>query len=184
MALRTGHGTGKGVPRIEVMPADELPAGVPAPARQAADRDESGKLRPGPGTSELARKAAKARHESAAHERQMARLLGLRELPDGHPYAPYACLARDWRDGHMRELAATVGGGEVGPGPASIVSSAALQMAASRFLHDVGSDACDAKMLLDASRQNLLAAHELAAREAKARSPALPASLSFLDSTE
>jgi hypothetical protein len=32
MALRTGHGNGAGVPRIEVLPVDELPAGVPGNA--------------------------------------------------------------------------------------------------------------------------------------------------------
>jgi hypothetical protein len=30
MALRTGHGKGAGAPRIEVLPVDELPAGVSA----------------------------------------------------------------------------------------------------------------------------------------------------------
>jgi WD40 repeat protein len=38
----------------------------------------------------------------------------------------------------MEQLGATVGGGEVGPGPASIVSSAALQLGASRWLSDQG----------------------------------------------
>jgi hypothetical protein len=55
------------------------------------------------------------------------------------------------------------------------VSTAALQLAASRYLSDQGGAGGDAKLLIDASklandsRQNLLAAHELAAREAKAR---------------
>ena len=76
------------------------------------------------------------------------------------------------------------GGGEVGPGPASVVSTAALQMAASRWLADEGARTGSAKMLLDASRladssrQNLLAAHELAAREAAAR-PRDPMTLDF-----
>lgn len=75
----------------------------------------------------------------------------------------------------MATLAATVGGGEVGPGPASVVSTAALQLGASRYLHDLGAETGDAKLLLDASRladasrQNLLAAHELTAKEALAR---------------
>jgi hypothetical protein len=171
MTLRTGHGTGAGVPRVEVLPADELPAGVPGPARQAPARDASGRLRPSPGTTELARSGGRA----AAEARQLGQLLGLWEAPEGHPYAAYARLAREWRDAHMRELAATVGGGEVGPGPASIVSTAALELGASRYLADLGAQNGDAKMLLDASRladasrQNLLAAHELAAKEATAR---------------
>lgn len=171
MTLRTGHGTGSGVPRVEVLPVDELPAGVPGAGRTPAARDASGKFLPGPGTSELAREGAKAKAEAV----QLAQLLGLWEPPEGHEFAPYTRLAREWRDAHTAQLAAAVGGGRVGPGPASIVSSAALQLAASRFLSDLGAKTGDAKMLLDASRladasrQNLLAAHELAAKEALAR---------------
>jgi len=171
MALRSGHGNGAGVPRIEVLPPDELPAGVPAPARRAAERDASGRLLPGPGTSDLARAGARAAHEA----KQLAQLLGLWTPPEGHAYAPYARLAREWRDGHMAALAASVAGGEVGPGPASIVSTAAIQLGASRWLSDRGAETGDARMLLDASRlgdasrQNILGAHELAAREAIGR---------------
>ena len=134
-------------------------------------RDEAGRLLPGAGAVEIGRLGGIAASES----RQLARLLGLWEPPEGHPYAPYARLAREWRDSHIARLSATVGGGEVGPGPSSIVASAALQMAASRWLSDRGAEAADAKMLLDAgrladsSRQNLLAAHEICAREATAR---------------
>jgi len=171
MALRSGHGHGKGVPRVEVLPVDELPAGVPAPARLVAPRDAAGRLLPGAGTTELARSGGLA----AAEARQLGQLLGLWTPPEGHAFAPYARLGREWRDAHMAQLGATVGGGHVGPGPASIVSTAALQLAASRWLSDVGAEAGDAKSLLeasrlaDASRQNLLAAHELCAREAQAR---------------
>ncbi len=171
MTLRKGHGTGAGVPRIEVLPPDELRAGVPAPTRPAVPRDSSGKFQPGHGTTELARAGGKA----AGLSKQLARLLGLAELAEDHPYAPYARLAREWRDDHMATLSATVAGGEVGPGPASVISSAALQMAASRWLADEGAAKGDAKMLgqasslMNDSRQNLLAAHELASREAAAR---------------
>ncbi len=171
MALRTGHGTGAGQPRVEVLPADELPAGVPAPARPAPARDGAGRFRPGPGTSEIARSGALAARQS----RELERLLGLWAPPAEHAYAAYTRLAREWRDEHMATLAATVAGGEVGPGPASIVSTAALQMAASRWLFDRGAELGDARILADASRlgdasrQSLLAAHELAAREAAAR---------------
>lgn len=177
MTLRKGHGTGAGAPRIEVLPADELPAGVPARARTPAIRDATGKFLPGPGTAELAREGGRARAEAA----QLAQLLGLVSFNDAHPYTPYARLAREWRDEHMAQLAATVGGGAVGPGPASVVSTAALQLGASRYLFDQGASIGDAKMLLDASRlgdaarQNLLAAHELAAKEAASRPQAPPA---------
>jgi hypothetical protein len=171
MALRNSNSSGRMPVHVEAPRADELPVGVPAPARRAAERDADGRLLPGPGTSELARAGAKAAHES----RQLAQLLGLWTPPEGHEYAPYARLAREWRDAHMSQLGATVGGGSIGPGPASIVSTAALQMAASRWLSDRGADLGDAQALLSASRlandsrQNLLAAHELAAREAAAR---------------
>lgn len=174
--IRTGHGNGAGVPRVEVLPPDELPAGVPAPARPVPVRDVSGRLQPGPGTRALAAAGGRA----AAESRQLGQLLGLKAIPEGHEYAPYARLAREWRDQHMTQLAATVGGGEVGAGPASVVSSAALQMAASRYLSDLGAEKGDAKLLLDASRlandarQNILAAHELCAKEATARRAANP----------
>lgn len=171
MALRSGHGRGRGRPHVEVASPDKLPAGIPAAARPPAIRDEAGRFRPGAGTAALAREGGKAAHES----RQLAALLGLDEVPESHPYAKYARLAREWRDDHMATLAATVGGGEVGPGPASIVATAALEMGASRYLFDTGAREGDPKLLAaaarlaDASRQNLLAAHELAAREAAAR---------------
>lgn len=154
------------VPRV-----DELPVGFPAPARPAPQRDASGRFQAGAGTSELARAGGLA----AGEARQLAALLGLWEAPEGHAFAPYARLAREWRDAHMAQLGATVGGGRIGPGPASVVSSAALQLAASRYLSDLGAQTGDAKMLLDASRladasrANLLSAHELAAKEAEAR---------------
>lgn len=70
----------------------------------------------------------------ARFPRQLRQLLGLADLPDDHPYTPYARLAREWRDDHMAQLAATVAGGAAGPGPASVVSTAALQLGASRYL--------------------------------------------------
>jgi len=133
---------------------------------------------PGAGTKALAREGGKARAVSL----QLGQLLGLAEVADDHPWAPYARLAREWRDDHMAQLAGTVGGGEVGPGPASIVSSAALQLAASRWFSDMGAAAGDPKMLAQASslmndsRQNLLASHDLCAREAHAR-PRAPSRL-------
>jgi len=176
VSLRTGHGAGRGRPHVEVLPADELPAGVPAPARPAPQRDAQGRLLPGAGTKALARAGGRAKAEAA----QLGRLLGLSEVDDAHPWAPYARLAREFRDEHMARLAATVGGGEVGPAPASILSSAALQLAGSRWLSDRAAESGDVKgyleaaRLADASRQNLLAAHELCAKEALARQARRP----------
>ncbi len=161
----------QGKPRPQVPRADELPDGIAAPAGPDANRNSNGTFAPGPRTSEIARRAALARHEN----RKLEQLLGLWEAPEGHPYEPYGRLCREWRDDQMAELAATVGGGRVGPGPASVISTAALQLGASRWLHDLGAQTGDAKALLDASRladasrANVLSAHELAAKEAQAR---------------
>lgn len=175
MALRSAHGDGArfgtGGPRIEVRPADELPRGVPSDTDPAQLTAASEALRQGVGSSELSARGGKARGEVL----RMRKLLGLWEPEESHPYAPYMRLAREWRDEHCAELADTVGGGKVGPGPASVVATAAIQMAASRWLSDLGAQTGNAKALLDASRladssrQNLLAAHELCAREAQAR---------------
>jgi hypothetical protein len=176
VTLRSGHGSGRGVPRIEVLPVDELPAGLPGPAAPVAQRDTMGRFAPSDGTTAIARKGGLAKAEAV----QLRRLLGLWEPNEGHPYQPYHRLAQDWRDAHLEQLAATVGGGSIGPGPSSIVSTAALQLGASRYLSDLGAQSGDAKTLLDASRladasrQNLLAAHELAAKEAVARPQADP----------
>lgn len=167
---RAGHGQGKGRVHTE-NPLKDLPAAVPAAPRPAANRDPSGKMRPGAGTSELARYAAQAKHEAA----RLGRLLGLRDLDETHPYREYSRLARDFRDDQCRELAATVGGGKLSPGVMSIVSSAALQLGASRWMADKGALEMDPGLLLQASKlaseskQMLLAAHSLAALEAHAR---------------
>jgi hypothetical protein len=60
MALRTGHGTGAGQPRVEVLPVDELPAGVPEGARgeSPTDRGEAGRFARG---NSLARRGGRAR---------------------------------------------------------------------------------------------------------------------------
>jgi len=171
MTARKSNQRGRRLVHVEVDRADELQAGVPGPARPVPPRDDAGRLLPGPETSAFARSGAKALHES----RQYARLLGLWEPEEAHAYHPYWRLACEWRDAHMAQLAATVGGGSVGPGPASVVATAAVELGAARYLADLGAQTgqpkllTDAARLADSSRQNLLAAHELAAREAKAR---------------
>ncbi len=170
MTLRRGHGTGAGVPRIEVMPADELPAGVPGEARAESpgDRGASGRFARG---NVVAREGGRAR----AGKTRLADRLGLRTLPEGSAFGPYKAAAVSFRRSHCTELARTVGGGVCGPAPSSLVASAALQLAWSRYLSDVAAETGDADMALrssrlaDASRQSLLAAHELCAREALTR---------------
>lgn len=171
MSLRTGHGAGAGVPRIEVLPPDELPAGVPGPARKpgrvapAAERDVAGRLRPGQGTAELARIGGRAKAERA-RKLELLEGLGLRECPAA--LVPYVADAEEFATAEVGRLALTVGGGVCGAAPASLVQSAALQLAGSRAAFAAG-DVTTASKLANDSRQNLLAAHELCAREATAR---------------
>lgn len=170
MTLRKGHGNGAGVPRVEVLPADELPAGVPGEARNESpgDRGEAGRFAPG---NSLARLGGHARRGKT----RLADRLGLRSLAEGSDFKPYKAAAVSFRRSQCAELARTVGGGICGPAPSSLVASAALQLAWSRYLSDraaVDGDpelALKASRLAEASRQSLLAAHELCAREAQSR---------------
>jgi hypothetical protein len=183
--LRSAHGAARDGGRtvvVESPPPDELGAGVVAPPRPPVLRDAQGRLLPCPGLSELGRAGARALHES----RQLSRLLGLWQPPESDAYHPYHRMAREWRDEHTATLAATVGGGTVGPGPASIVASAALQLAASRYLFDLGAQKGDARILAsaarlaDQSRQSLLSAHALCALEAKAKAASNPVSFPWM----
>lgn len=75
----------------------------------------------------------------------------------------------------MASLARSVGGGQCGAGPASVVTTAALQLAASRYCFDQASTTGDPDLFLkasklgDASRNNLLSASDLCAAEASSR---------------
>lgn len=172
MTLRNGHGTGAGQPRVEVLPADELPVGVPAPSRNdqaEIRRDALGR----PADAESARQLSSLGGQASAGKSRLARRVALGETFSDPRFAPYAGAARAFRRLHVRQLAQGVGGGHCGPAPASIIASAALQLAASRFAFEVLGDIQLGSRLANDSRQNLLAAHELCAREAKAR-PARP----------
>ncbi len=164
MTLRMSPKEGRPPVHVEVARADELPAGVPADARveSPADRGELGRFADG---NTLAVAGGRAR---AGHTR-LARRVALGETFADPRFDPYARAARAFRRAHVATLARSVGGGFCGPGPASIVASAALQLAGSRFAFEVLGDMALGSRLADSSRQNLLAAHELCAREAAAR---------------
>jgi hypothetical protein len=168
MTLRTGHGKGAGVPRVEVMPPDELPApipGVPVPLARRPD---------GTVADSASARALGARggRRSGARARLVSSL-GLAELAEDAAFLTYRRAGDAFVSEHLASLA-TQAGGSVGPGPSSIVASAGVQLAASRFFSDRAAATCDASLftlassLANASRQNLLAAYELAVREAKA----------------
>ena len=171
MTLRRAHGTGKNaLVRVETLPVDELPDGVPADADDAsrAAAQESGPFQPGNRRSVLGGKAR-------AGKTRLAERLGLSKLPADSKFATYKNHAVTFRRAHCAELAKTVGGGYCGPAPSSIVASAALALAWSRYFSDVAAETGDPELAMkairlgDQSRQALLTAHELCAREAESR---------------
>lgn len=173
MALRAGHGAGAGTPRVEVLPPDELPPPVAAPtcALSGVERRQNGTV----ASTEAARALGRKGGQVKAKRVRLARSLGLSsEALQHESFTPYRRAASAFRRHHMGELAQQ-SGGAVGAGPGSMVASAALQLAASRFLFDQAATSGDpslfktASQLSNDSRQNLLAAYELANREAKAR---------------
>lgn len=172
MPLRTAHGTGaSALIRVETAPADELPEGVQAPPQDDArgERRPDGTFAPG------ARTIQSAGGRATRGKTRLAAKLGLASLPEGTAFAPYRRAAATFRRVQCAELARTVGGGVCGPGPSSIVASAALALAWSRYLSDVAAREGDAELAArairmgEASRQSLLTAHELCAREAQSR---------------
>jgi hypothetical protein len=168
MALRNTRKAGNNPVHVEVARFDELPAGVadPNPSTQAAvNRDPRGRLADTESARELGRRGGLAK----AGQTRLSGSLALGEAFADPRFEPYARSARAFRKAHVQRLAKSVGGGECGPGPASIVASASLQLAASRFAFEVLGDMALGSRLANDSRQNLLAAHELCAREAQAR---------------
>lgn len=172
--LRTAHGRARDLGALvvaETAPVDELPAGVPAAPESPVERRSNGTF-----TSAGARALGRRGGAEAARRTRFATLLAdqLGMATVDPEMQPYVDGAKEFALAQRAHLAATVGGGVVGPGPASMVQSAALALAASRYLYARGSSG-DAKLLgqaarlADQSRAALLTAHELAAREAQAR---------------
>ncbi len=174
MSLRSGHGNGAGVPRVEVLSADELPAGVAAlnrPREPEIRRDANGR----PADAESHRALSALGGKARAGKSRLARRVALGDTFADPRFERYAGAAKAFRRLHVRRLAQCVGGGECGPAPSSIIASAALQLAASRFAFEVLGEVQLGSRLANDSRQNLLAAHELCAREAEARVKSAPA---------
>lgn len=173
MALRSGHGTGAGQPRVEVLPADELPApssGVLAAASGPLPRRHNGTV----AGTEAARALGRLGGRARARSLRLVDSLGLAAIAADSAFAPYRTAAEAFVEQHLAELSRQAGG-RVGPAPSSMVASAALQLASSRFAFDQFATTGEAawiklgSSLANDSRQNLLAAYELAVREATAR---------------
>lgn len=178
MSLGAGHGTGRGAPRIEVSPADELPQPVavaqPVTAGPVARRQD--------GTvdgSEAAKALGALGGRATARRVRLIDSLGLSKVTEQSSFAAYRGAAEEFVAHHLSELAKQAGG-EVGPAPSTMVASAGLQLAALRWAFDRFAETGDASFiklgstLANDSRQNLLAAFELAVREAKARPAPAP----------
>ena len=174
--IRTAHGTGaSALVRAETRPLDEQPVGVPADARSDSptDRGEGGRFAPG---NSLAVEGGKAR----AGKTRLADRLGLAKLPEGAAFAPYRKAAASFRRAHCAELARTRGGGVCGSGPSSMVATAALALAWSRYFSDRAAETGDADLAVkaialgDKSRQALLTAGDMCATEAEARAKSAP----------
>lgn len=185
--LRAPHGRavthGTPGPRVEVPPADELsqlPVALPV---QAVARANGGRF---PKGNPLASAGGKARGKQVAY----ATRLGLRtEFVEQAPedFRRHMAHAASYRQARIGELALTVGQEGIGPGVKVRIGQAALELGASKYLFEraVAMMDRDSKLALalfsearkmdDSSRQNELAGHELAVREAKARGGSKPA---------
>ena len=160
MTLRKGHGTGAGVPRIEVLPPDELPAAT-CIAAVPTDRGQDGRFTAGNAASRSRRFKVSKR--------------GFTGLDKADPrYRTFARWGRSYAAHRRREIA-QAHGGSISAGVGAMVESAALAMAASRFVSCLAAETGDpllfkqASALANDARQNELAAWELAARESKVR---------------
>jgi hypothetical protein len=167
--MRAAHGAGaSALARVETPAVDELPDGVPGPARpdSRVGRGTNGRFAGGnPHASEGGR--------ARAGKTRLASQLGLAPIDADPAFGPYKRAADAFRVAHCNELAASVGGGQCGSGPSSIVASAALALAASRFIYDTAKGDPDklkmASQLGAESRTALITAHALAAKEAQGR---------------
>lgn len=174
MSLRAAHGRAKNLGAllvVENVPVSELPRGVQASlqAESRGEREANGRFAPGASTAQS--RGGKARREKT----RLADKLGLAKLSEDAAFAPYLRAAEAFKRTQVNTLAVNVGAGYCGPAPASMVASASLQLAASRYFFDLAAESGDpdlaikASRLSDASRQSLLTAHDLCAREAQGR---------------
>lgn len=125
-------------------------------------------------TSETARELGRLGGLATARRVRLVDSLGLSKLTEDCAFGPYRNAADEFVSHHVAQLANSAGG-EVGPAPSTMVASAALQLAGSRYCFDKFAETADASWmklgstLANDSRQNLLAAYELAVREAQGR---------------
>lgn len=166
MTLRTAHGAGaSALVRVERRPLDEIPA------PKAEDVAE--------GLVALAKGPPRGRpfqkgHGAARGRKPSLAALGVPLVAADPRYQSALRKAASYRSRRCRELAIEHGG-YLGAGPASMLASAALALAASRVLYELAGATLDpalfvqAAQLADKARQQELTAVDLAARDAKGR---------------
>jgi len=169
----------QGKPRPAPCPADEVPVGVPESAGAPIARDARGRVQQGTsGARALASKGGQA----AKQAREWRKLLGLADVPT--QFAPYIQSAEQIREGILRDLASDVGGGQVSSIVAMLVSLAARAKAMSLLCQDCAmlTDGEHQIGFLDradkygtTARGHLIAAREIAAKDALARGKRRPA---------
>lgn len=112
-----------------------------------------------------------------------AKLLTEMGITRSTSFKPFKAKAKSFARAQQNEMARSVGGGFCGPSPCSMIQSAAIQMAYAAWLQDKAERLMDddshleevrqllgeARTFQNSSRQNLLAAHEMCAREALSR---------------
>ncbi len=160
MAWRSGHGNGRGKPRIETLPPDELPHATAALAEPLAiDRDAAGRVK---GT-EAARALAKLPRRPAL----------LRAIDCDSRFAPYNRRRLASQRARVADYRRRFG--TLSQAVESILASASWASAGAEYLAELGAESGDPEWLGRAvqwgqvARQHDLAAWELACREAEAR---------------
>ena len=179
MAQRRAHGTaakGGAIVVHEPLPFDELPRPDPqaAPTGPVARRSD-GTVADSASARELGRRGGR---KSQLYTR-ILRSLGLVELASDHAFFAYEVAGQEFADSYIASLARMFDG-TCGEGPASIVKTAGLQLAVSRYFYDQGKRTGDVGLLGKASqlgndsRVSAGSAYELQSREAEARTKAGP----------
>jgi hypothetical protein len=165
MTLRSRHGNARkhGIgPVIEVLPVDELPQGMPDPSKSVQAPRRRGRRFEAADPHTIA--AARAGGRSRAGRTLLAATLAVKS--DDPTWRTLLGQAETFRRAQVRELRDNVGGGKCGPAPSSCVASAALALAGSRLEYARGNFDQASRLAVE-SRQHLLAAQELCAREAR-----------------
>jgi hypothetical protein len=154
---------------VEVQPLDEQPAGRPdtrAPVQPA--RNEQGQYRAGhPDTVAAARRAGQARKGQTA----LATKLGVATADA--VWSAAKRRAAGFIAAQVRQLSATVGGGQCDQDARACVKIAAYALAATDIAYDAGDYALASKLGQEA-RQCLLAARELCVKATLARPAPTP----------